>query len=166
VDVGRGCCQWAHRTVRCATRHCPVRQPRHPTVRVRPLEIWQVGPPDSHCALFGAPSAPALTLRSLSTHCSVHCSLLETTVGAVAVTPHGTPDSPVNYSGVAFSETRSWAVQSCSPWCTGHCPVAHRTVHCARPGYPSIDFAPFYLNPFLDFILVCVEPLVPVELII
>jgi hypothetical protein len=36
--VGRGCCRWAHRTVRCATGHCPVRQPRHPTVRVRPLE--------------------------------------------------------------------------------------------------------------------------------
>jgi hypothetical protein len=25
----------------------PVRQPRHPTVGVRPLELWQVGPPDS-----------------------------------------------------------------------------------------------------------------------
>jgi hypothetical protein len=28
-----------HRTVQCATGHCPVRQPRHPTVRVRPLEL-------------------------------------------------------------------------------------------------------------------------------
>jgi hypothetical protein len=26
--------------------------------------------------------------------------------------------------------------------------------------------AAFYLNPFLDFLLVCVEPLAPVELII
>jgi hypothetical protein len=24
----------AHRTVQCAIRHCPVRQPRHPAVRV------------------------------------------------------------------------------------------------------------------------------------
>jgi hypothetical protein len=32
-------CRWAHRTVQCATGHCPVRQPRHPTVRVRPLEL-------------------------------------------------------------------------------------------------------------------------------
>jgi hypothetical protein len=32
--VGAGCCRWAHRTVRCATGQCPVRQPRHPTVRV------------------------------------------------------------------------------------------------------------------------------------
>jgi hypothetical protein len=29
-----------------------------------------------------------------------------------------------------------------------------------------VSFAPFYLNPFLDFLLVCVEPLAPVELII
>jgi hypothetical protein len=26
------------------------------------------------------------------------------TIGIVAVTPHGTPDSPVNYSGVAFQK--------------------------------------------------------------
>jgi hypothetical protein len=31
---GGGCCRWAHRTVRGATEHCPVCQPRHPTVRV------------------------------------------------------------------------------------------------------------------------------------
>jgi hypothetical protein len=39
--------------------------------------------------------APALTLRELAAHCSVHCSLLQTTIGAVAVSPHGTPDSLV-----------------------------------------------------------------------
>jgi hypothetical protein len=39
VAVGEGCCQMTHRTARCTTRHCPVRQPRHPTVRVRPLEL-------------------------------------------------------------------------------------------------------------------------------
>jgi hypothetical protein len=37
----------AHRTVRSATGHCPVRQPRHPTVRVRPLELLSSRPPDS-----------------------------------------------------------------------------------------------------------------------
>jgi hypothetical protein len=37
----------AHRIVRCATGHCPERQPRHPTVRVRPLELLSSGPPDS-----------------------------------------------------------------------------------------------------------------------
>jgi hypothetical protein len=39
VAVGEAICRMAHRTVRCATGHCPVRQPRHPTVRVRPLEF-------------------------------------------------------------------------------------------------------------------------------
>jgi hypothetical protein len=65
VAVGELCCRRAHRIVRCATGHCPVRQPRHPTVRVRPLELLTCGPPDSlvdrSCSLSGAPSAPALT---------------------------------------------------------------------------------------------------------
>jgi hypothetical protein len=39
VAVGDGCCRMVHRTVRCVTGHCPVRQPRHPTIRVRPLEL-------------------------------------------------------------------------------------------------------------------------------
>jgi hypothetical protein len=34
-----GCCHMAHRTVRCATGHCPVHQPRQQVVGVRPLEL-------------------------------------------------------------------------------------------------------------------------------
>jgi hypothetical protein len=55
----------------------------------------------------------------------------------------GTLDSPVNYSGVAFPETRRWRVGVDPPWCTGHCPVAHWTVRCARPRQPSIFFCSF-----------------------
>jgi hypothetical protein len=56
----------------------PVLQPCHLTVRVRPLELWHVGPPDSpvehrtgtvHCPVRLL--APALTLRAQSAHCSV-----------------------------------------------------------------------------------------------
>jgi hypothetical protein len=36
-----------HRTVRCTTGYCLVRQPRHPTVRVRPLELLSSGSLDS-----------------------------------------------------------------------------------------------------------------------
>jgi hypothetical protein len=78
--VGEAVCRWAHRTVRCATEHCPVRQPRHPTIRFRTvltvgaLTAWgtrQSGAaPDRHCSLSGAPSGAALTLRELSAHCS------------------------------------------------------------------------------------------------
>jgi hypothetical protein len=63
-----------------------------------------VGPPDSHCSLSGAPSGSCSDFaRAVRT---VHCTLLQTTVGVVAVTPLGTPDSPVNYSGEAIPETR------------------------------------------------------------
>jgi hypothetical protein len=48
--------------------------------------------------------APALTLRVQSALFTVHCLLLQSTVGAVAVTPLGTPDNPVNYSGGQFQK--------------------------------------------------------------
>jgi hypothetical protein len=63
-----------------------------------------------------------------------HCSLLllQTTVDAVAVAPHGTPDSPVNYSGVAPRKPEASKLELIHPsapdsvqWCTEHCPVAH-----------------------------------------
>jgi hypothetical protein len=41
TTVGAGCCRWAHRIVWCATGHCSVSQPCHPTVRV--LELLTVG---------------------------------------------------------------------------------------------------------------------------
>jgi hypothetical protein len=60
----------------------PVRQPRHPTVRVLTVSTvgaltdWGTGQsgaaPDSHCSLSGAPSGATLTLtlRVLSAHYS------------------------------------------------------------------------------------------------
>jgi hypothetical protein len=39
VTIGEVVCRWAHRTVRGATGHYSVRQPHHPAVRVRPLEL-------------------------------------------------------------------------------------------------------------------------------
>jgi hypothetical protein len=51
----------------------PVRQPRHPTVRVRPLVLLTCGPPDRSCSLFGTPSdACSDSARAVGT---VHCSL-------------------------------------------------------------------------------------------
>jgi hypothetical protein len=65
----------------------------------------------------------------------------------------------VSYSGVALRipEGGKFGVDL---------PGAPDTVRYARPGQPSVIFCSFYLNPFLDFLLVCVEPLAPVELII
>jgi hypothetical protein len=107
-----GCWRWAHRTVRCTTGQCPVRQPRHPTVRVLTvstvgaLTSWGIGQsgaaPDRHCSLSGAPSGAALTLRELSAHCSRCRRPLESTVALASRCSAGTPDSKVNYSGAAF----------------------------------------------------------------
>jgi hypothetical protein len=129
------------------------------------------GAPDRSCSLSGAPSGACSD--SVCAVDTVHYSLLQSTVGAIVVTPLGTPDSPVNYSGGQFQKPEGDKFTVILPgapdtvrWCTEHCPVVHRTVRCARPGQPSVAFCSFYLNPFLDFLLVCVEPLAPVELII
>jgi hypothetical protein len=66
-----------------------------------------------------------------------------------------TPDSLVNYSGEPFPETRSWAVRVDSPWCIGHCPVAHRTVWCARPGLPRFLLLLFIWTVSWTFIGLC-----------
>jgi hypothetical protein len=72
----------------------------------------------------------------------------------------------VNYSGAVLLKPEGGKFRLVWPWCTEHCPVVHRTVQCARPGFSSVSFAPLFLNPNLIFVLVCVEPLAPVEYII
>jgi hypothetical protein len=58
--VGEGFYRMAHRTVRCTTGHCPVRQPRHQAVGFRPLELLTTGPPDS-----------PVVHRTVTIHCPV-----------------------------------------------------------------------------------------------
>jgi hypothetical protein len=112
--------------------HCPVR--RHVT---EPLGFWSSRSlaPLSSCGTgqFGAP----LTLRLLL---FVHYSslftgqrLLQSTVARVSRCSGGTPDSPVNYSGVRLLKPESGWFNPVWAWCTRHCSVAHRTVRCARP---------------------------------
>jgi hypothetical protein len=70
-----------------------------------------------------------------------------------------TPDSPLNYSGVPLKkpEAEQFKVDL---------PGASDTVRCARQGQPSVGFAPFFLNPNFNFLLVCVERLAHVEHVI
>jgi hypothetical protein len=100
-----------------------------------------VGPPDSPVVHW------TITVHALFT-C---CSLLQTTIGAVSRfsawhtgQSGATPDSPVNYSGVAsqIPEAEQFIVDFSS---------TPDIVRCAKPGQPSVGFAPFHLNPFLDF---------------
>jgi hypothetical protein len=95
--VGEGCCRWVHQTVRCATGHCPVSQPRGSTVGALTSGATEQsgGTPDSHCSLFGAPSAPALTLHALSAYCSRTANFCRRPLALLAVAPLGTPDSLV-----------------------------------------------------------------------
>jgi hypothetical protein len=72
--------------------------------------------------------APTLTLRAVGT---VHCSLLQSTVGDVAVTPLGTPDSPVNYGGGQFQKSEGGKFGVILPG-------APDTVRCAGLGQPSV----------------------------
>jgi hypothetical protein len=128
-----------------------------------------VGPPDSpvvhRTALF--------TVRCAICACSDFC---RRPVALLAVTPlahrtvrcytgqsGATPDSPVNYSGVApqIPEGGKFGVDHPGApdtvrWHTGQSDAPDQ-------GYLRLSFALFYLNPFLDFLLVCVEPLAPVE---
>jgi hypothetical protein len=88
----------------------PVRQPRHPTVRVLTvstvgaLTAWSTGQsdaaPDSHCSMSGAPSGAALTLRELSAHCSRCRRPLESIVALGSRCSVVPPDSPVTHRTV------------------------------------------------------------------
>jgi hypothetical protein len=95
IAVGEGCCRMAHRTVRCATGHCPVRQPRHQAVEFRPLELLTGGPPDNHYSLSGAPSGAALTSARAGAHCSLLLFRCRRPLALCSRYSAGTPDSPV-----------------------------------------------------------------------
>jgi hypothetical protein len=119
-----------------------------------------------HCSLSGAPSDACSDSARAGAYCSVSLFLCRRPLALVAVAPLGTPDSPVNYSGVALRipEGGKFGVDL---------PGAPNTVrwHTGLSGAPdqgchAVVFCSFYLNPFLDFLLVCVEPLAPVRLII
>jgi hypothetical protein len=147
----------------------PVCQPRHQAVGFRPLELLTTGPPDSpmvhrtvtvHCPVHLL--ASALTSARAGVHCSVADdrwrgrSLLHlahrTVRWIIAERPPRIPEAEqfgVELPGA--SDTVRWHTgQSGAP----------------NQGYLWVVFCSFYLNPFLDFLLVCVEPLAPVKLII
>jgi hypothetical protein len=88
----------------------PVRQPRHPTVRVLmvstvgALSAWGTGQSsaasDRHCSLSGAPSGAALTLRELFVHCSAFAGVRWSRPLRWSRCSAGRPDSPVTHRTV------------------------------------------------------------------
>jgi hypothetical protein len=127
VAVGKLSVRWrtgqtgAHRTVRCPL-------PRHHCrwiLAVGASDMWaRLGvrcTPDMYCLLSGVPVWAHLTSARAARAINAP---------QVAVAPEShrtvrcTPDSPVNYSGLAVGVSRSWRVPEADlPWRTGHCPV-------------------------------------------
>jgi hypothetical protein len=112
-------CSMAHRTVRC-TPDSPVPLPRHHCrwiLTVGASDLWaRLGvrcTPDRYCLLSGVPAwailTPARAARALNAAAGSRWR-------EVAVAPEShrtvrcTPDSPVNYSGLAVGVSRSWRV--------------------------------------------------------
>jgi hypothetical protein len=62
------------------------------------------------------------------------------------------PDSPVNYSHVAHLFSRERLVDAVLAWGTGHCPVHHRTVRCARLVLVLAIQSHIFSNSFLLFL--------------
>jgi hypothetical protein len=125
----------AHRTFRCATGHCPVRQPHHQAVGFRPLEFWLVGPPGCpvvhRTSTVGCPVCHPRVLCS-SARAGAHLMRCRRPLARSSRCSAGSPDSPVCTGHVR------WIIAERIPeagefrvallWSTGHCPVVHRTV--------------------------------------
>jgi hypothetical protein len=117
-------------------------------------------PPDCHCSCLVRDFLPFLAQPTVATsgglahrtlsgaHRTVRCPL--STVGAGHASPvdlaadrcaggrwligqsGASPDSLVNYSRTLPKFSQEWPVRRRPAWRTGHCPVHHRTVRCAR----------------------------------
>jgi hypothetical protein len=109
IVVREGCCRWAHRTVWCTTGHCPVHQPRHPTIRVLTvsivgaLTVWATGQSlFTVWCTFWRCSNFVRTVRALftfQTTVGVDCCAWESLLRWHTGQSGDPPDSPVNYSG-------------------------------------------------------------------
>jgi hypothetical protein len=130
---------------------------RHSWKAILPYVGWRTeqsgAPPDSHCSMSGVDLLPFLAPPTVGSsgwlaHRTVRCP--QPTVGwghasrADCATDRcssgcwltgqsgAPPDSPVNYSRTPPTNSREWLVRQKPAWRTGHCPVHHRTVRCAR----------------------------------
>jgi hypothetical protein len=141
----------------------PAMSPGHWVLTVGASDSWATGQsggaPDSHCSLFGAPSGACPDFCARRPALCAFIVRCRRPLALCCRYSAGAPDSPVNYSGVAPRIPEGGKSR------VGF-PSAPDTLRCARPGHTSVVFCSFYLNPFLVFLLVCCEPLAPVELII
>jgi hypothetical protein len=135
-------------------------------------------PPDSYCSLSGADLLPFLAQTTIvapgqlahrtlsSAHRTVRCPLptvgvamrrpriARSTVGAddrwLTGKSGAPPDSPINYSRMPPNISRERPVHQKPAWRTGHCPVHHRTVRCARPSWTLAAHSQVFCNSFFS----------------
>jgi hypothetical protein len=102
-------------------------RPKLPSVgwRSRPLQLcgsWHTGQSGAPLLTVGAGHASPADLAS------DRCAGGRWLTGQSGAPP----DSPVNYSRTPPNFSGEWPVRRRPAWRTGHCPVHHRTVWCAR----------------------------------
>jgi hypothetical protein len=104
------------------------------------------GAPDNHYSLSGVPSGAALTTARADTHCSLLVYCCKRPLALCSRYLVGTPDSPVNYSGVAprIPEGGKFGVGF---------PGAPDTVRCARLGLPLGCLLLSLFEPFLGLFI-------------
>jgi hypothetical protein len=155
----------------------PVRQPRHPPVRVRPLELWHVGPPNSpvvhrtvtvHCLVRLL--VPALTSTRVCTHCLLSLFICRRPLARSSYCSAGTPDSPVLHRAVRWIIAERLSQIPEAGKFDLILPGAPDTVrwHTGQSGAPDqgclrFNFAPLFWTLSFIVVLVCCEPLAPVE---
>jgi hypothetical protein len=111
----------------------------------RPL-VLGIGWRTVHCPVntrqSGVPNRPLAraTCRALIARPTVGCRRV------------GSPDSPVIYSHITFLFSRERPVDTEPAWGTGHCPVHHRTVRCARPELVLAKLCQLFSNSNLLFL--------------
>jgi hypothetical protein len=161
MAVGEGFCRMAYRTVRCATGHCLVRQPRHQAVGFRLLKLWLLEPPDSLVVHRTGPVdcpvrllVPALTSARAGAHCSAFIILCRRPLARSSRCSAGTLDSPV------LHRTVWWIIAERPPKflklaSSESISLVHRTLSGDTPDSPVRQtkaafgtFCSFVLNPF------------------
>jgi hypothetical protein len=93
----------------------------------------------------------ALLRRALLRTVPLNLQLLQTTVERSSRCSASAPDSPVNYSGARSEKLESGEFSLVQTWCTGQSGALDQ-------GTLGL-FAPLFLNPFFNLLLVCLEPL-------
>jgi hypothetical protein len=147
-------CRVAHRTVRCTTgqsgappdRSCSLSGARSPSI-LGSADRWSNSP-------LGSPDSLMRQLTVGSGHASPADCAADHWRGRLWLTGQSgaPPDGPMNFSLVTFLFSRERLVDVELAWGTGHCPVHHRTVRCARLVLVLAIQSHTFSNSFLLFL--------------